>query len=547
MSTKKLFACVVAVLVLLYASGCCETNDCYPVRSVAMDCNQPIVSQPTPCQPVVQCPPAVTHPVINCQQYVKCRPARKPKQVRAKKVRYVNCLQPTDHCYLNYDPCVGNPPLLCDSTAVRQVAVVAPAPVVVTRQPVVVARPRPVVVDCAPAPQIVQEPKVRKVRGRTRTVIPVVNNNVSGSRTQVVYAPAPVVGGVQPQPVYLPAASAPAIEDGPIASIPSTVFEEEEPKPVAIKPAPVKPAPAAKKAAAKQEPKPEVKVELVTEEPVAEAKAAAAAAPGTLLAQVQEQPSSVRRIDSVILEEPVREPVRPVAPVVAPVPAAPAVRSIPSVQPVLEPIPAGAQARRMPPPPASLMTQMPLVEPYEAVDSSVAGARAGQQQETWNPVCAPAQPDEPKMTSTYCPPEICPVPFAPLCEPNQNMSDCFSMNDNQLMNSPQVFTPNAMTPLPIPIPPPPPQEFKTAPAAAPVPAPVAATWESSPSKYEALPPVAESQRPDMRRVELSMPPPLGTGNIPPVPAPSEIESAVDAMLSRDTGMSSVPGVQPNLK
>ncbi len=139
-----------------------------------------------------------------------------------------------------------------------------------------------------------------------------------------------------------------------------------------------------------------------------------------------------------------------------------------------------------------------------------------------------------------------------LCAPGQNLSECFTMNDYQLQNTPvQVLRPNvgsasafaapaagapaslAAVSAPVPI---------AVPVAVPVAAPAAPSVEMN--KYEALTPPRDfaeqerrmSVRPDPRRPEVVMPTPLGNGEImPPVPAAAEIESALDVMLSGDTG------------
>ncbi|MCD8141339.1 MAG: hypothetical protein LUE17_16515, partial [Planctomycetaceae bacterium] len=197
----------------------------------------------------------------------------------------------------------------------------------------------------------------------------------------------------------------------------------------------------------------------------------------------------------------------------------------------------------------------------DAVVSEPMYALAGPLDSGWEPGTFP---------SSYCPPEICPPSVPIVCAPGQNLSDCFTMNEYQLLNSPQIYVPDAMKPLPIavqpaampntalinpPVPATPAPQFPAAPpqvppqapatgsarpvappaVAAPVaPAAPATQQVGGTSKYEALVPPAQITRPS--RPEVSMPTPIsnGAGSTMPQIAPTqEIESAVDAMLSRD--------------
>jgi hypothetical protein len=123
-------------------------------------------------------------------------------------------------------------------------------------------------------------------------------------------------------------------------------------------------------------------------------------------------------------------------------------------------------------------------------------------------------------------PEANLLPAPQLCIPGQNLSNCFEMNDNDLLNGPQIYTPNPMTPLPI---------------AAPVtPTPIAGLEGAA--GFGAPPAPQEFGGNARLRPGLSLPEPI-VENIPPIAATSEIEDAFNAMLSRDANMPSIPGVQ----
>lgn len=617
MRTKKLFICVIAAVTLLYSSGCCDTQSCYTVQT--SPCN-PCV-QPVRCTPnKVRCRPAPV--AVECPPVVDCPPA-KPKKVRRVKKRYANCMQPTAHCYYEVDPCAGNPPLLIQSIAPAAIVVASPSSVLECPPP-----PAPVkVAECLPA-------KVqKKPRGRTRTIIPVINNNVSATCGNVPAMPtytattyAVNMTNMQAQPVYLPdrqIVETPARESDRKAGRAARKQEKIEAK---LEPKP--------------EPLPEAKVEARLE-PIPDAVVEALPAPKPA-PRVESKPEP--RIEPVYEQRPVGSDrsgppllndtsmVTPPAPSMA-APRAPALASAPAT-PALEPIPyasplATAPAPRqaseqipfttplasargaiaaparpadpfmpvMPPPAARPVSQMPPRMPQGQVagyqtpqGQYVAGQQIqpGQVVEPWMlqpreqvtasgfepgvlPGCPPASVGCPPSTvgcppsaapyatpcapapcppavapvaypPANCPPEICPPAYAPVCQPGQNMSECFSMNDQQLMTGPQVYTPNAMTPLPIAAPTAMPQLSVPgqvqAPAAPALPQAQAPRAEPQ-GKYEALlPPAPQAQdfgRAEPRPNELSMPAPLG-GNIPPVAPASEIENALDAMLFRDSTM-----------
>lgn len=181
------------------------------------------------------------------------------------------------------------------------------------------------------------------------------------------------------------------------------------------------------------------------------------------------------------------------------------------------------------------------------------------------PVFAPMPQVSQVAAGGYCPPDVCPVPNQVVCQPGQNLSDCFTLNDYQIQNSPtQIYTPTASGPLPISY------DGINAGRLSPVggfaagtemgtasligetagasvggysaSATVMATpmGQMTTSKYEALPMPVAPLNPDFGMTQISVPSPIGqTDNIPPVPAASEIENALDAMLSRDQS--------PNLK
>lgn len=557
MRTKNLFTSAIAAVALLYSSGCSETTNCYyPVRATSYDCNpcQPVVVRQVVARPVISqvsaanCAPAVVHPVVSCQQYVPCAPACppvKPKKVCKPKRKKVRCARPSEHCFLAIDPCSvpENPPLLFDNCAQPVVAFMpapAPAPVAVVQPcnvPAVYVKPMP------PKP-----PKERKVRGRTRTIIPVKNNSISVDCAPRTADCVPVAPCPQPQSVSLPIQSipspAPVVKSEPVAQL-----------------EPVRPAPPRKKKVERIEPELEAPAAIVVTPP----PAPVAKAPAPVVSS-EVSPTLFDSLRNGSEPAPIASPVAVTPVAVAPAPqvasravAVPTPAPIPSPRPMpkssapanLEQIPYPPQARQLPPPPpgpapmpppaAYGTNQIPLVEPYEGPAMNTVNASCLAPPAAPMPAPVPPPPPAAPAASTYCPPDVCPVPYAPLCEPNQSMSDCFSMNEQQLINSPQVYTPNAMSPLPI---------------QAPV-LPVPPTPAESSSKYEALAPVplppppgavaAPAPRPEARRPELTMPTPLGGDNIPHVPAASEIESALDAMLSRDDGAPSMPGGQSNLK
>lgn len=616
MRTKKLFTCVIAALTLMYSSGCCDTQSCYTVSQ--NPCN-PCV-QTVPCTPArVRCKPAPAPApvVIECPPVVECAP--KPKKQRKVKKRYANCLQPKAHCYYEIDPCAGNPPLLIQSIAPTAIVVAAPSSIMEC-PPAAPAK----VAECLP---VTVEKK--KVRGRTRTIIPVINNNVSRPceplPAKPTYATTYAVNmtGMKTQPVYLP-------EQRTVESTPDWKAEKKAER-------------KAERAAKKQEkleaklepipePAPEAKLEPMPE-PVAQRKAEPklvevkdAPRPETKL-----QPIPEARIEPVYEQKPALKSDRsglpllnesPLAAPSAPMPMGPQVSSAPAAS-RLEPIPYTSpldSPRGMPPPPAAVntrladpflpvvsppaarpVTQAPMQQPqmvpaarpaYPMPQGQVAGYQSqqqvqlvagqqiqpGQVVEPWmlqprervtasgfepgvlpgcppaiaggcppsasgspcgpvpcGPAVPPPAPIAAPMPPANCPPEICPQPFVSVCLPGQGLSDCFTMNDQQLMTGPQVLTPNAMTPLPIAAP------ASIPPLSVPGQAPAPAPRAEPQGKYGALiPPAPQAQdfgRAEPRPAELSMPAPIG-GNIPPVVPTSEIESALDAMLFRDATMSS---------
>ncbi|MCC8165800.1 MAG: hypothetical protein LIQ31_06555 [Planctomycetes bacterium] len=190
----------------------------------------------------------------------------------------------------------------------------------------------------------------------------------------------------------------------------------------------------------------------------------------------------------------------------------------------------------------------------------------------------------PAYAMNYC----APLMYNPVvCAPGQNLSECFTLNDYQVQNS-QIYTPTAQGPLdfqpapgmpappsersdaqfipdqpvasavtptsPVaPIPPAPlapsapaapvtqapsmPSAPPSAPVGAPVPLPPPAEMVSS--KYaglsEAAPSALSAPAAPVTPPSVSMPAPLGSRDvIPPVPAASDIESALEAMTGADT-------------
>ncbi len=323
-----------------------------------------------------------------------------------------------------------------------------------------------------------------------------------------VYGPGEYVAEAYSAPVYAPAAVSPVYTDPlPAATYtPTPLPEEPEAAPAAPAPEPApEPATPAEPAVVKTA---EVDIDKLAEavaEKLSETLAAAAQklAESARPAEAAQQPVVIQPIIQPIVQAPEPQYAAPI-PVPEPVPAL-----------IQEPMP---MAVPFMPTPAM---QGPIVsEPLSAM-VSVPGAASG---------------FEPGVLNSYCPPEICPVPNAVVCAPGQNLSECFTMNDYQLQNTPvQVLRPDVAAPLGFP--------------------PAGTTIMSQPitsqsptaeaGKYQSLAPQTYanqtlSVRPSVAPPEVNMPAPLGGTTTPPFPATTEIESALDAMLSRDART-------PNLK
>lgn len=172
--------------------------------------------------------------------------------------------------------------------------------------------------------------------------------------------------------------------------------------------------------------------------------------------------------------------------------------------------------------------------------------------------------------SGYCPPDICPAPNPMVCQPGQNLSECFTLNDYQVMNSPtQIYTPNSGAPLAVSVnnaiigsmdmAVDPGLATMNAMRGEPTASIAGPAGQTTTSKYEALPIAAGTmdsssfgmvqqpmQQQMVQQQMIVQQPSFGQpafgqpSNIPPVPAATEIENALDAMLSRDQ-------MTPNLK
>ncbi len=183
------------------------------------------------------------------------------------------------------------------------------------------------------------------------------------------------------------------------------------------------------------------------------------------------------------------------------------------IQPVIQPIiqaPAQQQVMPMvvqapPPPPPPPMPQWvpPVIQPI--IPQYVPPPPV---EPTFATVVPPTNSGfEPGVLGAgYCPPDICPVPNPVLCAPGQNLSECFTMSENQILNSPQIYTPNAMAPLPISVPP-----VNVLPSAA------VQQFEAQPT----FPPLGGTY---VARPEVTMPTPIAPGTA------SEIDDALDSVL-----------------
>lgn len=469
MRKTKVFTSAIAALALTYAAGCCETQYRYGCPGA-----------PAPAATVTYKPGAV--PCMPCQvAVVECPPAHvvpvvteKPKRAPSRWRMRSDCrpkVKPVDPC----DPC---------GTA----TVVAP---------VVVSEPQVVVL----------EPAKTEVAGTTVTVlqrgrkgrIVCYKEGTKAKKTVaapvVATAPAPVYVAsepytVVPEPV---AATEPAADQFPVGSV---IVGE----PVAV----MEPAP---------EPEP---VAVVAPEPVVEE-------PSWVKYLAPDQPATIAVNDPFeAYAEPVVEPA-PIAPQYvepyAPLPVAQAGQQPIVIQPIIQPVVQtgqevlAGQVQAMTPPPVSIVPQYPMQSPLAV------------------PMVAPGSAfDAGLVSSSYCPPEICPPANAIVCGPGQNMSECFTLSENQLLNGPQILTPNASTSLAMGL------DMASAAPAAPA-APLAIPPAGGQDKYGALAPAPQVEQPrEVRRPEVSMPAPIGGTTTPPVAGTSEIESALDAMLGNTSPM-----------
>lgn len=558
MRITKLFTCVVAALTVMYSSGCCERNtECYPFQQVAgYSCvPQPVVG----CQPsgITYQPAAYASAPVDCPPAPRPRKAKKTKAYkkgRRPKCPNVGCVAVTPHCYdpaahagIAQDPCLagytvnygypgyGTAALLTNSDVV---------PIVVNAPATMDCPPAPAAPAFAPPPQENCRTVYRKGR----------RPNKEGKIARPDgYVPYTVNGGAMvSEPYTIPVVPLPTIDPTaitPVYAAPLSVTYEPAPyaEPYTPEPAPVaEPDPEPMKEAAAEVAPAKVETPQVVSEPVIRPVIEPMIRPviepviRPIVEETQNtvqkpivQPIVIQPVIQPIVRTPIRqmtelppEPVQPLpqapAPILTPAPPPP---PAPVVQaPVYIPEPAPA-----PMPPPAPVYQAPIVsEPLSQMVSVPGAIDSG---------------FESGILGSYCPPDICPVPSAVLCQPGQNLSDCFTLNDYQVQNTPaQILVPTPNEPLFAPVPVPAPvyeaassgkyqaltPQAPPAPPAAPrivAPAPVA-------PPAQMIPPVQPQRPPEARRPEVMMPAPIpSTSTMPLVPATSEIESALDAMVA----------------
>ena len=178
------------------------------------------------------------------------------------------------------------------------------------------------------------------------------------------------------------------------------------------------------------------------------------------------------------------------------------------------------------------------------------------------PVQVPAQPAAPALPlplseepwepgvagSGYCEPMVCPVPTdtAIVCGPGENMSECFTLSEDQLNTGPQVFTPRASAPLDVapeaPVAVPPAPEVPAAPVETKEPELPAETPQVTIPPLSVAPEAAKETMPEPLPAPESAvteaPAPAKAEHIPPVPEVTDMEQAAEAILARDNGENS---------
>ncbi len=537
MRTTKVVTSVVVALALLYSAGC---DSCQYYQVIPADGSQPAVVYDCP-PPVVGCPPprAVTQARGRNARRVYGRRvqrfARPGRQYVVVTPAGTQTYQDLGTATLVTDP--GYVPTVVAGAETAPVMVAAPA-----------TAPAPVVVAPQPKTRIVyRRGKIQKQPRRARVTAPIYNETV----VTPVYA-GPVYSDGEAVTTTVTVVTDDVITDAPAEAV------------IVTEPAPEEPS-YAKYLAPNDEPAPEPIARAEAVEPAdfgAEAPAIAAAPapePATIAVQAPQAP--------------IAPPVPGGEPLPADIQASIASPMVvPPVMPAGQPQPVDQMAQVSPyqvggqqVTPEQLYQQIVMLQQmYQQLMQGNAGGAvvsepmyvlAGPVDSGWEPGTFP---------SSYCPPEICPPSVPIVCAPGQNLSECFTMSEYQLLNSPQIYVPEAMKPLPIAVQPAampntallnptapavaapqfpaaPPQVPPQAPAAGSV-RPVAppalpalaapAPQVGGTSKYEALVPPAQITRPS--RPEVSMPAPLSNGSTMPQIAPTqEIESAVDAMLSRD--------------
>lgn len=544
MRITKLFTCVIAALVMMYGSGCSDQRHApyqlipgygYVPAGAVVDPATGYVTYPQTYSSgtyVVAAPTEPTAVYVAPQAVVRQQP--KPRKVKQRrKVRYVRgnarfakpangCMLPNEHYYLSADPCgsivtnVGYTHPEYGTAGILTNSDVVPT---VTTAPIGVQPAAPVYTSAAPVQAQYSQVAGDNIRVVYRRGRRAKNVKVVRPTGYVPYAVTTTAAPVYAVPYAVPY-TAPISEPYvvPASSYEPTPLTDILPDPVPVAepaPAPVVEAPAEVKVAQAEPEAPAPQPAEPVFQPVAEP------VPQPVQQQPVVQQILIQPVIQPIVQAPIQQYVEP-----APIPVPAPVQALP-----LPPLQVPEPAPYYPP-----LPQAPIVsEPLSAM-ISVPGSESG---------------FEPGILNAYCPPDICPVPSPVLCAPGQNLSECFTMNDYQLLNTPvEVMRPDPSAPLsfanspssnvtvirtaPVMVP-------VQAPAAAPVQLPVPVQPDTS--KYQALTPSPQSfggaqqaqiaaPRPEARRPEVTMPTPIGnTAPMPQVPPTSEIESALDAMLA----------------
>lgn len=570
MRIRRLFSSVLAGLALMYASGC--SNNCSPYQQVA---GYNVYGYPvTNTQGITY--NAAYNPVYNAQYNPGIAPApiavqqtrrAEPQRVRVKrsKVRYARG-RPQPQRFAQINPYAYSQPF--DIPALNQAVMQPLAPV---QAPIVATNFGPNYPGTA---TLLSDPNFVPTVTTNSQAVAGYTNYAPVNYQPVSYQPPPMVPAVAPAPV-----PAPVINLGPMtgSSIDCrTVYRRGRPirqryrkvrwipieAPIVQQlPAPITYAPPAPIVTYAP---PAPIVEPYTPPPVVEpyvpppVEPAPAPAPEPV---VQPEPVVVKQIINPVIEPEIKPIIEPVI--------QPKIQ--PEITPIIEPV---IRTRIEPTPVVEQPVQQPIVQPIviqpiiqpiiqapmqQQVAAEVIPAPIPEPVYQPQPVYMPPQPVFETAGTGYCAPDVCPTPNPILCQPGQNLSECFTLNEYQVQNSPaQIYTPTAGGPLAFTVdatgavnlaPTQNAPDAGTASFLAPTPnygavATVAATpmEQMTTSKYEALPQVQQLQ--PQQTITLGAPqivaPTAPASNIPLVPAASEIENALDAMLSRDQR-------SPNLK